>query len=61
MRISRLVIGGFAAILFTFAISSTPVTRNLANAAHVVAATQSSNVLIADGSDPLPKPWHKLA
>jgi hypothetical protein len=59
MRISRLVIGGFAAILFTFAIGSTQVAKSLAKAAQVAAAPQTSNVLIADGGDPLPRP-HKL-
>ena len=59
MRISKLVIGGFAAILFTFAIGSTQVTKNHVKAAQVTAASQNLDVLTADGSDPLPRP-HKL-
>lgn len=59
MRTSRLVIGVFAGILFTFSIGATQLTNIPTKAAQVVAAPQSSSVLIADGGDPLPRP-HKL-
>jgi hypothetical protein len=61
MRISKLVIGGFAAILFTFAIGSTQMTKNSAKAGSVAAVPQGSHVLVADGSDPLPKPHGPMA
>ena len=60
MRISRLLIGVFAVIMFHSTIASHHVSTNSIKAAHLTAPPQDSNVLIADGSDPLPKPWHKL-
>jgi hypothetical protein len=58
MRISRLLITVFAVILFVFATVS---VRVLNSSSVGLAAHQRSNVLVADGSDPLPKPWRKLA
>ena len=60
MRTSRLVISVLAGILFTFVFASGHTAMNSAEAARVAAAPQSSSVLIADGSDPLPRP-HKRA
>ena len=59
MRISRLLITIFAVILFVFGMVAVRVSVN-SSAAASLNSHHSSIVLIADGSDPLPRP-HKLA
>ena len=59
MRISRLLITVFAVILFVFAMVSIRVSVNSSAAPSINSQSDSSNTLIADGSDPLPRP-HKL-
>ncbi len=58
MRTFRLVIGVLAVIFFAFAIVSPPVSSN---EARLTAHPKTPNVVIADGGDPLPRPWHKMA
>lgn len=60
MRISRLLITVFAVILFVFGMVTVRVSVNSSAVASLNSQSQSSIVLIADGSDPLPRP-HKLA
>lgn len=60
MRISRLLITVFAVILFVFAMVSVRVSANSSTATSLNSQSKSSVTLVADGSDPLPKPWHKL-
>jgi hypothetical protein len=59
MRIARLLINIFAVILFVFAVISLHVSNTSSQSARVSAQPQSSQVLIADGTDPLPRPWVK--
>ena len=59
MRIARLLISVFAVILFAFAVISLHVSNTSSRSASISAQPQAFQVLIADGSDPLPKPWHK--
>lgn len=59
MRIARLLINVFAVILFAFAVISLHVSNTSSRSASISAQPQASLVLIADGGDPLPKPWHK--
>ncbi|MDP9337619.1 MAG: hypothetical protein M3P45_02005 [Acidobacteriota bacterium] len=61
MRISKLVIGVFTAVLFTFSVASPRVSVNSSAAAGLKSQSQASNILIADGSDPLPRPWKSIA
>jgi hypothetical protein len=59
MHIARLLINVFAVILFAFAVISLHVSNTSSRRASISAQPQTSNVLIADGTDPLPKPWVK--
>jgi hypothetical protein len=59
MRMARLMISVFAVILFAFAVISLHVSNASSRSAGISAQPQASHVLIADGGDPLPKPWHK--
>jgi hypothetical protein len=59
MRIARLLINVFAVILFAFALISLHVSNTSSRYASISAQPQTSHVLIADGTDPLPKPWVK--
>jgi hypothetical protein len=61
MQTTKLILGVFAVILCTFGVVSVRVSTTSTAAARLVAQPQTSNVLIADGGDPLPKPWRKLA
>jgi hypothetical protein len=61
MRTSRLMIGVFAVILFAFAIVSPYVSATSSKEGRLALQAKTSKVVIADGGDPLPKPWHKLA
>jgi hypothetical protein len=61
MQTTKLVLGVLAVILCTFGVISVSVSNTSAAAARLVAQPQASHVLIADGGDPLPKPWHKNA
>ena len=57
MRITRLTVGVFAAILFTFGVVAIPASHSSNVKCHAVAQPQTSNVMIADGGDPVPRPW----
>ena len=59
MRIARLLINVFAVILFAFAVISLHLSNTSSRSAGISAQPQNSNVLVADGTDPLPKPWVK--
>jgi hypothetical protein len=59
MRIARLLINIFAVILFAFAVISLHVSNTSSRSAGTSAQPQTSHVLIADGTDPLPRPWKK--
>lgn len=59
MRIARLLINVFAVILFAFAVVSLHVSNSSSRSASVSAQPQTPQVLLADGTDPLPKPWVK--
>jgi hypothetical protein len=61
MQTTKLILGVFAVILCTFGVVSVRVSTTSTAAARLVPQPQTSNVLIADGGDPLPKPWRKLA
>ncbi len=60
MRTSKMAIGVFASVLFTFAFAAHHTVTSSIKVARVAATPQSSSVLIADGGDPLPKPWGKF-
>ena len=58
MRITKLAIGVFTAILFV----SGSIYRQAANPSsngnfHVVPQSSPASTLIADGGDPVPRPW----
>ncbi len=59
MRLARLLISVFAVILFAFAVISLHVSNTSSRPSSISAQPQASQGLIADGSDPLPKPWVK--
>jgi hypothetical protein len=59
MRIARLLINVFAVILFAFAVISLHVSNTSSRSASISAQPQASQVLIADGGDPVPRPWGK--
>jgi hypothetical protein len=61
MQTTKLILGVFAVILCTFGVISVRVSTTSTAAARLVAQPQTSNVLIADGGDPVPRPWHKSA
>jgi len=61
MQTTKLILGAFAVILCTFGVISVRVSTTSPATARLVVQPQASNVLIADGGDPLPKPWRKLA
>jgi hypothetical protein len=61
MRISKATIGVFSVILFVLAVVSMHVSSTSKATTTLGMQPKNSNVLIADGGDPLPKPWHKLA
>jgi hypothetical protein len=61
MHTTKLILGVFAVILCTFGVISVRVFSTPAAAARLVAQPQASHVLTADGGDPLPKPWRKIA
>ena len=61
MRMTKVTIGVFAVILFVLAVVSIRVSSGSSAGARLAAYPHTSKVLIADGSDPLPKPWHKFA
>lgn len=61
MHITKLVIVVFAVILYVFGVISLRVSNTSSRTAGVVTKPQTSNVLIADGTDPVPRPWHHLA
>lgn len=61
MRATKLMIGIFAVILFAFVVVSFHVSNSSSAAARLTARPQTSNVLIADGTDPVPRPWFQLA
>jgi len=60
MRISKLLITVFAALLFVFGMVSVRVSVNSSAVTSLNPQSQFSITLIADGGDPLPRP-HKLA
>jgi hypothetical protein len=57
MRFTKLTVGVFAAILFTFGVVSIPASQSSSVKCHAVVQPQSSHVMIADGGDPVPRPW----
>lgn len=59
MRITKLVIAVFVVILFVFGFVALHVSTTSTGTARVMAQPQASNILIADGTDPMPAPWHK--
>jgi hypothetical protein len=61
MRITKLAIGVLLVILLTLAIASPRISTVSPRVTYAVAQPQNSNVLIADGGDPLPRPWKALA
>ena len=61
MQTTKLILGVFAVILCTFGVISVRGSNTSTAAARMVAQPQASHVLIADGGDPLPKPWRKHA
>lgn len=54
MRGTKLLFSVFAVILFTFSIIALHLSNSSSRSAQVVPQHQ---VIIADGSDPLPRPW----
>jgi hypothetical protein len=56
MRFTKLTISVFAAILFTFGVVSSPASHS-SSVCHAVAQPQNSHVMVADGGDPVPRPW----
>jgi hypothetical protein len=61
MRATKLMIGIFAVILFAFVVISFHVSNTSSAAVRLSAQPQTSNVLIADGGDPVPRPWYASA
>lgn len=59
MRMARLLINVFAVILFVFAVISLHVSNSSPRSASISAQPQTSHVLVADGGDPVPRPWKK--
>jgi hypothetical protein len=59
MRIARLLINVFAVILLAFAVISLHVSNTSSRSAGISAQPHTSHVLVADGGDPLPRPWKK--
>jgi hypothetical protein len=56
---ARLLTSVFAVILFAFAVISLHLSNTSSRSASISAQPPASHILIADGGDPLPKPWHK--
>ncbi len=61
MNMSKLVVGVFAVILFVFAAASLRFSNSASPAAQFAAQPQTSHVMMADGTDPVPRPWRGLA
>jgi hypothetical protein len=58
MRMSKLITGVFAAILTVSCVISQKVVTLADNGGGKIAPqSQTSSTLIADGSDPVPRPW----
>lgn len=59
MRLARLLISVFAVILFAFAVISLHVSNTSSRSARVATHSHTSQTLVADGTDPFPRPPKK--